>query len=126
LNVIDSSAWIEYFTDSPYAGYFSNAIEDEKRLIVPSICIYEVFRKLLQEIDESYALQAVTQMQTGRVINLDEFLAIEAARLGHDYKLPLADSIILATTYRHQATLYTLDEHFDGKECVKYFSKSKK
>lgn len=100
-------------------------IEDEKRLIVPTICIYEVFRKLLLETDESSALQAVTQMQTGRLIDLDETLAIAAARLGFDYKLPLADSIILATTYRHQATLYTMDEHFDGKKGVKYFSKNK-
>lgn len=125
MNVIDSSGWIEYFIGSPYADYFAHAIEDEKRLIVPSICIYEVFRKMLIETDESCALQSVTQMQTGKVIDLDEPLAIAAARLGYDYKLPLADSIILATTYRYQATLFTMDEHFDGKRNVKYFSKTK-
>lgn len=125
MNVVDSSGWIEYFLNSPYSKYFAMPIEDEKRLIVPTICIYEVFRKLLLETDESSALQAVTQMQTGRLIDLDETLAIAAARLGFDYKLPLADSIILATTYRHQATLYTMDEHFEGKKGVKYFSKNK-
>lgn len=125
MNVVDSSGWIEYFIGSTFAGYFAHAIEDEKHLIVPSICIYEVFRKMLVETDESIALQTVTQMQIGKVINLDEHLAIAAARLGYDYKLPLADSIILATAYRHQATLFTMDEHFDGKKNVKYFSKTK-
>lgn len=126
MNLVDSSGWIEYFVDSSNATYFARAIEDEKNLIVPAICLYEVFRKLLHETDEATALQSVTQMQLGKVVDLDESLAIAAARLGHENKIPLADSIILATAYRYRATLLTMDEHFQGMTGVRYFSKKGK
>jgi toxin FitB len=125
VNLVDSSGWIEYFLDLPGAGYFAAFIEDEKKLLVPSISLYEVFRKLLVETDETTALQAVTQMQLGKVIALDEPLALNAARLGYDLNLPLADSIILATAYRFNATLYTMEEHFKGQPGVKYFPRNK-
>lgn len=121
MNLVDSSGWIEYFLDLPGAAHFARPIEDEKELLVPSVCIYEVFRKLLTETDETTALQAVTQMQLGSVVELDEVLAINAARLGYDLKLPFADSIILAAALMHRATLYTMDEHFKDKPWVKYF-----
>ena len=125
MNLVDSSGWVEYFAGSSNAGLFAPCIEGAVHLIVPSICVYEVFKKLLVETDEDAALQAVTQMQLGRIITLDEPLAINAARLGYDLKLPLADSILLATAQQYQATLYTQDEHFKGMPGVKYFPKKK-
>ena len=123
MNLVDSSGWVEYFTDSPYAAFFAPAIENEKQLIVPSISIYEVFKKLLIETDEGIALQAVSHMQLGKVIPLDESLAINAAKLGYDLKLALADSIILATAHIFNATLFTQDEHFKNISGVKFFPK---
>ena len=125
MNLVDSSGWLEYFTNSPNARFFASAIEDEKRLVVPSISIYEVFKKLLIETDEGVALQAIAQMQLGKVVPLDEPLAINAARLGYDLRLALADSIILATAYLYKATLLTQDEHFRNLSGVTFIAKKK-
>jgi toxin FitB len=118
-NVVDSSGWLEYLTDSERAPLFASAIEDAENLFVPVISIYEVFRKVLRERGEDDALQVASMMQSGRVIDLDCTLAMEAAR----YALPLADSIIYATATRHEATLWTQDEHFKDFPNVRYFPK---
>ena len=118
-NVVDSSAWLEYFTDSDRAPLFAAAIEDAENLIVPVITVYEVFKKVLREHGEEDALQVASIMQSGRLIDLDGALALEAAR----HPLPLADSLIYATALRHEATLWTQDEHFKNLPNVRYFSK---
>ena len=116
-NVVDSSGWLEYFTDSDRASLYSSAIEDTENLFVPVICIYEVFKKVLRERGEDDALQVASIMQIGQVIDLDCALALEAA--GHP--LPLADSIIYAAAMRHEATLWTQDEHFKDLPNVRFF-----
>lgn len=116
-NVVDSSAWLEYLADSPAAKNFAAAIEDTHHLIVPAVCLYEVFKKVLRERGEGDALQVASVMQSGRVVDVDSSLALEAARL----PLPLADSWIYATAQRHRATLWTQDEHFKSLADVRYF-----
>jgi predicted nucleic acid-binding protein len=125
LNLVDSSGWVEFFIDGPNAEIFAPFIEDVKNLIVPSIVLYEVFKKLLNETDEDTALQAITQMQLGQVIALDETLALNSAKIGYDLKLALADSIILATARLGHATLHTQDEHFKGIPGTKFYPKKK-
>jgi predicted nucleic acid-binding protein len=121
MNVVDSSAWLEYFADGPNAAFFAGAIEDKARLVVPAIVIYEVFKRLLQlQRSETAALMAVAVLQGGRVVDLDAPLALAAARLGADLKLPLADSVVLATARRVEATLWTQDADFEGLENVRY------
>jgi predicted nucleic acid-binding protein len=121
MNVVDSSAWLEYFADGPNAAFFAAAIEDKSRLVVPAIVIYEVFKRLLQlQRSESEALIAVAVLQGGRVVDLDAPLALAAARLGADLKLPLADSVVLATARRAEATLWTQDSDFEGLANVRY------
>lgn len=120
MNVVDSSGWLEYFADSRNAAFFAPAIEDLRRLLVPSISILEVFKCVLQQRGEAEALQAVAQMQMGRIVSLDAPLALLAGRLAHDLKLPLADSVILASARAHGAVLWTQDEHFQGIDGVKY------
>ena len=124
MNVVDSSAWLEYFADGPNAEYFAPAIEDVSNLIVPTISMFEVFKRVLQQRGESDALQAVALMQQGRVVNLDASVALQAAKVSHDFKLPLADSIILATAQTHNATLWTKDSDFGGLPGVQYKPKS--
>jgi predicted nucleic acid-binding protein len=121
-NVVDSSGWLEYFTDSDRASLFADAIEDAENLYVPVISIYEVFKKILRERGEDDALQVASMMQIGQLIDLDCALVLEAAR----YPLPLADSIIYATAMRHQATLWTQDEHFKDLSNVRYFPRQPK
>ena len=116
-NVVDSSGWLEYFTGSDRASLFAPAIEDTENLFVPVISIYEVFKKVLRVRGEDDALQVASMMQVGRVIDLDSALALEAAR----HHLPLADSLIYASAMRHEATLWTQDEHFKDFPQVRFF-----
>jgi predicted nucleic acid-binding protein len=113
--VVDSSGWIEYFADGPNAGFFEAAVAEADSLVVPSISIYEVFKRLLAEPSgEEAALQVVAAMQRGRVVNLDAELALDAAKTSFEMKLPMADSIILTTARAHGATLWTQDSDFEG------------
>jgi predicted nucleic acid-binding protein len=120
MNVVDSSAWLEYFANGPNAQFFAPAIEDSEQLLVPTLILYDVFKRVLQQTDENKALQAAATIQQGRVLSLNGELALSAARISMDNRLPMADSIILATTRAYDATLWTQDEGFKGLEGVKY------
>jgi predicted nucleic acid-binding protein len=120
MNVVDSSAWLEYFSDGPNASYFAGAIEATDDLVVPSICLLEVFKRVYQQRGEGPALQAIAVMQQGRIIDLDSAMALTAAKIGIDQKLPLADSVVLATTRHTTATLWTQDADFEGLPDVKF------
>ncbi len=123
MNVVDSSGWLEYFADGPNAGFFATGIENVPELIVPSISIYEVFKRVLQRRGEGEALQAIAVMQQGLVVDLDASLALRAARISVDSGLPMADSVILATARAHNATLWTQDSDFVGMEGVRCVEK---
>ena len=123
MNVVDSSGWLEYFADGPNADFFAPAVEKVAELVVPSISIYEVFKRVLQQRDESDALQAVAVMQQGRVVDLDTAIALNAAKLSVELKLPMADSVMLATARAHKATLWTQDADFKDIEGVRYVEK---
>ena len=123
MNVVDSSGWLEYFADGPGAAFFAPAIENVSELVVPSISIYEVFKRVLQQRDEGSALQAIASMQQGTVVDLDVTIALHAASLSVELGLPMADSIMLATARAHDATLWTQDAYFAGIEGVEYIEK---
>jgi len=123
ISVVDSSAWLEYVADGPNAKQFAKPIQNAPNLIVPSITLLEVFKRILQQRDENSALKVIAVMRQGRVVDLDSELALSAAKLGADLKLPLADSIILATVRRYRAVLWTQDSDFEGLDDVRYFAK---
>lgn len=120
MNVVDSSAWISYFNFEKNAELFDGVISEPELLLVPSICILEVFRFLLRSRGEQNAYQAAGFMSQGHIVNLDEALALEAARFGMRWKLSLADSIIYATAQLNDAILWTQDKHFAGLPGVEY------
>jgi toxin FitB len=123
MNVIDSSGWLEYFVDGKNAKFFAPVIEDTANVIVPTISIFEVFKRTLVEKGRDDALEAVAMMYDGKIIDLDRKIALIAAELSFELKLPMADSIILATARANDAILWTQDEHFKGLEGVKYVKK---
>lgn len=118
-NVVDSSGWLEFLTESERADLFADAITDTANLIVPVISVYEVVKRTLRDGNEADAVNAVSAMVLGRLVDFDLSLALEAA----SYKLSLADSIIYATAQRFRATLWTQDQHFEGLPDVRYFAK---
>ena len=123
MNVVDSSAWLEYLADGPNASFFAAVVENSRELIVPSITILEVFKRVLQQRGENDALQAAALMQGGRIVDLDAGLALSAAKLSAQLKLPIADSVILATARAHKATIWTQDADFEKLLDVKYRAK---
>jgi toxin FitB len=120
MNVVDSSAWLEYFANGPNASFFAGPIEGTDELVVPSLTIYEVFKRVLQQREEGDALRAVAIMQQGAVVDLDARLALSAARLSLETRMPMADSVVLATARLHDATLWTQDADFEGLPGARY------
>jgi predicted nucleic acid-binding protein len=120
VNVVDSSGWLEYFGNGPNAAFFAEPLLQVDELIVPAISVFEVFKRVLQQRGESSALQAAALMQQGRAVALDLQLAMAAAKLSCELKLPMADSIILATARQFNAVLWTQDADFDNLPGVRY------
>jgi toxin FitB len=123
MNLVDSCGWLEYFADGPKADFYAAALEDTGSLLVPTICLLEVFKRIFQQRGEDAALQAAAAMHQGLIVPLDASLALRAARISSDLKLPLADSVILATAQTYLGVIWTQDAHFKGLEGVRYTEK---
>jgi predicted nucleic acid-binding protein len=123
VNVVDSSAWLEYFADGPNAPAFAAVVEDEEHLLVPTLTLFEVFKRACQLRGEDAALALVGVMLQGEVAELTASLALDAARVALDNRLPLADAVILATARARGAVLWTQDAHFRGLDGVEYREK---
>ena len=123
MNIVDSSGWLAYFADEPNAKHFLIPLKDTDSLVVPTITIYEVFKVVLRESSENEALQAVAAMQKGTVVDFTTNLAIAASKLSLKRRLPMADSIILATSEVFNAKIWTQDSDFENISRAKYFPK---
>jgi toxin FitB len=123
VNVVDSSGWLEYLADGPNADFFANSILATADLLVPTLSLYEVFKRVLQQRGEGDALQSVALMQQGMIVELSVSLALSAARISLNDKIPMADSIMLATARAYGATLWSQDLDFKNIAGVKYISK---
>ncbi len=123
MNVVDSSAWLEYFADGPNAPEFAKAIETTRSLIVPTLSLFEVFKRIAQQRGDDDALRAIAVMEQGKVVDLDRATALAAARLSIDHRLAMADSIMLATAQRNGAILWTQDADFRGLPGARFFAK---
>ena len=124
MNVVDSSAWLEYFSGGRHARALGPVLEEVEALIVPVVTVYEVFKVLLREAGEEAAIQGAAAMQRGHLLDLTAQRALDAAALSLRHALPMADSIILAAAREHGATIWTLDEDFSGLPDVRYFAKN--
>lgn len=109
MNIVDSCGWLEYFSDTKYAEQYESIIANSQKLLVPTICIAEVFKKVIAEKDEVHALKAIAAMKQGQVIDLTQDIAINAGKKSIELKIPLADSIIYATAKKYNAKIYTQD-----------------
>ena len=125
MNIVDSSCWLEYLMGTEIGATVAPVIENPDELVIPTITMYEVYKKLLGEKDEEYALNVVSYMQTGKVIELNSGLSLFAAQISRKYKLPMADSIILATSLHYSAVIFSCDKHFKDIPDIRYFPKTK-
>ena len=123
MNIVDSSCWLEYLMDSEIGASIASVIENPKELIVPTITLYEVYKKLLAEKNEEYAQNVIAYMQAGTVVDLNADVSLSAAEISRRYKLAMADSIIYATSLHYSATVFSCDHHFKDLHNVRYYSK---
>jgi toxin FitB len=124
MNVVDSSGWLEFFGKGTNYAFFREPILATEELLVPTICLYEVFKVVAVQRDEDSAQSAVAQMLEGQAVDIDTRLAISAARIAVETKLPMADSVIWATAQAYSATLWTQDKHFKDLPGVRYIDKA--
>lgn len=124
MNIVDSSGWLEYFSDGQNAEHFLVPLQEPSSLIVPTITIYEVFKVVLREAGENAAIQAIAAMQKGTVVELSASVAMNAAKLSMKHNLPMADSIILATANSYNCIIWTQDSDFENLQRVKFFPKN--
>lgn len=123
MNLVDSSGWLEFLADGPGAEHFAGPLHNVDELLVPTISIHEVFKCVLRERGPEDALSTAALMRQGRVVDLTDTLAMDAARLGLRHRLPMADSIIYATARAGAAILWTQDADFAELPGVRYFPK---
>ena len=124
MNVVDSSAWLEYFSGSTNSKKFAVPIRKIDELLVPTICIYEIAKVILRESDENHLLQALAAIQKGKVIELSASIATAAVTNSIKYKLPMADSIVYTTALQFDAEVWTQDDDFKDLPNVNYIPKA--
>ena len=114
VSIVDSSGWVEYMGAGPKADSFARYLEFPEYLLLPSIIVFEVYKKVSREHGKTLAEGFLSQAFGfgNRLIALDLELSILAARAGSDNHLPMADAIIYATAQHHNAQLVTSDAHF--------------
>lgn len=112
MNLVDSSCWIEFLSDSPKASLIEKYVKKTDLFVVPTIVIYEVFKKLIMVADEREAIFSIAQLREGYVVELDYETALFAANLSIKHKLAMADAIVYASALIHDAKVITLDNDF--------------
>ena len=125
MNLVDSSGWIEFFRDGPYASYFLEALRDMDEVIVPTLCFYEVFSYVMKDMSDGAALQVVAFMQQARAVDMTDSVAVLAARLSAKHKIPLSPGVILATAQLNNAVIWTQDSFIKDFPGVKYYPEKK-
>lgn len=123
MNVVDSCGWLEYFSNGSNAAFFAPALEDTESLLVPSLCIFEVCKRVALQRGDAVARQAAEFMAQGTLLSLNTDTALAAALYSAKHQLPMADSIILCSAIEHKATLWTQDIDLKGHKGVKYQAK---
>ncbi len=121
--VVDSSGWIEFFTDGPRANDYATRLRSLPAVLTPTVVVYEVYKRLKRELSEEEALIAVSAMQRSRVVDFDQEIALTAADLSLAHGLAMADAMVLATAKSFQAELVTSDADFANVAGVTYLAK---
>ena len=123
MNLVDSSAWLEYFAGGSLAAKYAPYLEKTSELLIPSLVLYEVYRWIKRHQGEEEGLKYTARMSEATIIHLDDSIALYAADLSLEHDLALADSVVYATALTHHAKLITSDADFKGLPKVTYIPK---
>ena len=123
--LVDSSGWIEFFTDGPRADTYASHLKHPQHLVTPTVVLYEVYKILKRQRSEEEALAAVAQMGKTRIVPLTDSIALTAADLSLTRQLAMADAIIYATALTERVPLLTSDADLQHLPGVQYIGSSK-
>ena len=121
--VIDSSGWVEFFTDGALADAYASRLRNLQTVVTPAIVLYEVYKRLKRDLSEDDAVVAISAMQQTLVVDVTSEIALTAADLSLEHGLAMADAMILATARLHRAELVTSDRDFESIPGVTYLAK---
>jgi predicted nucleic acid-binding protein len=126
LKVIDSSGWLEFFTDGPLADEYADHLKDLSQIVTPMIVLYEVYKRVKRERGEDEALIAVAQLRKTQIVALTDTIALRAADLSLEYKLAMADAMVYATGLLRDMVVVSSDDDFKDLPGVIYLPKPTK
>jgi predicted nucleic acid-binding protein len=112
MRVVDTSAWIEWLIKSPTGVVVAAELPTNADWLTPTVVQLELAKWVRRERGDDKADQAIAFSVTCVVVPLDTSIAVAAAKISVEHKLPLADSIVYATARAHDADLLTCDAHF--------------
>lgn len=125
MNVVDSSGWIEYFMDTPQAGFYADATENPAELVVPALCLYEVHRYLSRVTDPSHRETCLSVMRRAQVVDVTDARAIAASEAAQKHQLAMADAVMYSIAQEFKAVFYTQDVDYKGLPGVRYQARAK-
>jgi predicted nucleic acid-binding protein len=112
--LVDSSGWLEYLTADEKADAFGEYLLSTAQILVPTVVLYEVVKILLLRGNKSDVDLFISEALRRHVVDLTDSIALAAASLSIDHRLPMADAIIYATARHYNAQIVTSDAHFGG------------
>jgi predicted nucleic acid-binding protein len=122
--LVDSSGWIDFFTDGGNAAKYGSYLEKPSEVLTPTIVLYEVYKLIKRERTEEEALLAAAQIQKTRIVPLSDSLALAAADVSLEFRLAMADSIVYATALAEDAELVTSDSDLRNLPGVTFLPKA--
>ena len=123
MNVVDSSGWIEYLTDSERADLFASPIEQRNQLLVPTIALFEVHKILSRSLKADMVNRCLDVMRLGRVLDLTDARAVAASKISKAHGLALADAAMYSMALEFNAQFWTQDVDYQGLPQVQFFAK---
>lgn len=112
MTLIDSSGWLEFFTDGPLAEKYASYLSGPSQILTPTVVLYEVYKKIRRERGEEDSLVAAAHLRKTQIVQLTDTIAMRAAELSLEYRLAMADAMVYATATLHGVLLVTSDSDF--------------
>jgi len=121
--LVDSSGWLEFFTDGPLASTYAHQLKNVHELVTPTVVLYEVYKTIKRQRSEEEALAAAAQIGKTQLVPLTDTIALTAADISLSYQLAMADAIVYATALTERAKLVTSDVDLASLPDVTYLKK---
>ena len=118
----DTRFFIEYYysKDKKTLRKLKDDMRKYKERYISAIVIHEVYQLTLKKEGRETAILRTNLLERDfKVIRVDSAIAKSSAELRYKYRIPMADSIIAATSLHINATCITDDPHIKSMKEIK-------